>query len=51
MDIYTPRYRWMHTQDEVKAWYRELGFESIKTTEVRQWGFGVVGTKPLVSAQ
>jgi ubiquinone/menaquinone biosynthesis C-methylase UbiE len=49
MDIYTPRYRWMHTQDEVKSWYRELGFESIKTTEVRQWGFGVVATKPLVS--
>jgi SAM-dependent methyltransferase len=46
MDIYTPRYRWMHTQDEVKGWYRDLGLESIKTTEVRQWGFGVVGTKP-----
>jgi SAM-dependent methyltransferase len=46
MDIYTPRYRWMHTQDEVQGWYRELGFEAIKTTEVRKWGFGVVGTKP-----
>lgn len=49
MDIYTPRYRWMHTQDEVKGWYRELGLESIKTTEVREWGFGVVGTKPRAS--
>ncbi len=46
MDIYTPTYRWMHTQDEVKGWYRELGFESVKTTEVRKWGFGVVATKP-----
>ncbi|MEX2545815.1 MAG: methyltransferase domain-containing protein [Phycisphaeraceae bacterium] len=46
LDIYTPRYRWMHTQDEVKGWYRELGFEDIKTTEVRDWGFGVVATKP-----
>ncbi len=51
MDIYTPSYRWMHTQDEVKGWYRELGLESIKTTEVRQWGFGVVGTKPLAPAR
>ncbi|MEX2204978.1 MAG: class I SAM-dependent methyltransferase [Myxococcota bacterium] len=46
MDIYTPRYRWMHTQDEVHGWYRELGFEAIKTSEVRKWGFGVVATKP-----
>ena len=51
MDIYTPRYRWMHTQDEVKGWYRELGFESIKTTEVRKWGFGVVATKPWARAR
>ena len=50
MDIYTPRYRWMHTQDEVKGWYSELGLESIKTTEVRLWGFGVVGTKPKASS-
>lgn len=46
MDIYTPRYRWMHTQDEVHGWYRELGLEQIKTSEVRDWGFGVVGTVP-----
>lgn len=43
MDIYTPRYRHMHTQDEVKGWYRALGMTDIATTEVRDWGFGVVG--------
>jgi len=46
MDIYTPRYRWMHTQDEVHGWYRDMGLQDVKTTEVRLWGFGVVGTKP-----
>jgi len=48
MDMYTPRYRWMHTQDEVHGWYRDLGLQEVKTTEVRLWGFGVVGTKPKV---
>jgi len=37
-------------QDQVHGWYRELGYESIKTSEVCQWGFGVVGTKPAPSA-
>lgn len=46
MDMYTPRYRSMHTQDEVHGWYRDLGLQEIRTTEVRLWGFGVVGTKP-----
>ena len=46
MDIYTPRYRWMHTQDELHRWYRDLGLSDVKTTEVRKWGFGVVGTAP-----
>ena len=49
MDIYTPRYRWMHSQDEVKQWYQTLGFEDVKVTEVRDWGFGVVGTRPATS--
>jgi 2-polyprenyl-3-methyl-5-hydroxy-6-metoxy-1,4-benzoquinol methylase len=43
LDIYTPRYRWMHTQEEVHGWYQELGLKNIKTTEVRKWGFGVLG--------
>ncbi|UCG16680.1 MAG: methyltransferase domain-containing protein [Phycisphaerales bacterium] len=47
LDHYTPRYRWEHTQDEVKGWYRELGLTDIVTTEVRDWGFGVVGRKPI----
>jgi SAM-dependent methyltransferase len=43
LDIYTPRYRWMHTQEEVHGWYRDLGLRQIRTTEVRRWGFGVLG--------
>ena len=44
-DIYTPAYRWMHTQDEVRGWYEDLGLEDIETTEVRDWGFGMVGVR------
>ena len=46
LDHYTPRYRWEHTQAEVHGWYREMGLENIATTEVREWGFGVVGRRP-----
>ena len=45
LDIYTPRYRWMHSQTEVKCWFREMGYVSAETTEVREWGFGVLGVK------
>jgi SAM-dependent methyltransferase len=46
MDHYTPRYRWEHTQQEVHGWYRSLGLEAIRTTEEREWGFGVMARKP-----
>lgn len=45
-DIYTPRYRWMHSQEEVKSWYQEIALTDIRTTEVRDWGFGVLGVYP-----
>ncbi len=46
MDIYTPRYRFMHTQEEVKGWYAEYDMADVVTSEVRDWGFGVVGRLP-----
>ena len=46
MDIYTPRYRHMHTQDEVTGWYNDLGLTDITTTEVRDWGFGMKACRP-----
>ena len=46
LDHYTARYRWEHTQEEVHGWYRDMGLEDIATTEVREWGFGVVGRRP-----
>ena len=49
MDIYTPRYRFMHTQEEVKGWYAEYDMLEVETTEVRDWGFGVVGRLPASS--
>jgi SAM-dependent methyltransferase len=46
LDHYTPRYRWEHTPEEVKGWYRDLGYERIEQTEDRAWGFGVAATRP-----
>ena len=46
LDHYTPRYRWEHTPEEVKGWYRELGYERIEQTEDRAWGFGVAASRP-----
>jgi 2-polyprenyl-3-methyl-5-hydroxy-6-metoxy-1,4-benzoquinol methylase/uncharacterized protein YbaR (Trm112 family) len=46
LDSYTPRYRWLHTPDEVHGWFREHGFEEIKTTEEGREGFGVVARRP-----
>ena len=50
MDHYTPRYRWEHTQEEVQGWYKELGLIDVRVTEVRDWGFGMVGSRPRASA-
>jgi len=47
MDIYTPRYRHMHTQDEVRGWYTDLGLPDIATTEIRDWGFGMKACRPI----
>jgi 2-polyprenyl-3-methyl-5-hydroxy-6-metoxy-1,4-benzoquinol methylase len=46
LDHYTPRWRWEHTPEEVKGWYRELGYEQIEQTEDREWGFGVAASNP-----
>jgi hypothetical protein len=46
LDHYTPRWRWEHTPEEVKGWYRELGYEQIEQTEDREWGFGVAASRP-----
>jgi len=46
LDHYTPRWRWEHTPEEVKGWYRELGYDRIEQTEDRDWGFGVAASRP-----
>jgi SAM-dependent methyltransferase len=46
LDSYTPRYRWLHTPDEVRGWYLEHGFTDIKVTEQGQHGFGVAARRP-----
>lgn len=47
LDHYTPRYRWEHTPAELSAWYEELGFSEIQTTELTEYGFGVLARRPL----
>jgi SAM-dependent methyltransferase len=46
LDRFTPRYRWVHTPEDVHGWYRELGLADIVTTEEREWGFGVAARRP-----
>ena len=46
LDSYTPRYRWLHTPDEVQGWYLEHGFTDIRVTEEGQHGFGVAARAP-----
>lgn len=38
---------WEHTPEALSAWYRELGFSDIKTTQLTQWGFGVLARRPV----
>jgi SAM-dependent methyltransferase/uncharacterized protein YbaR (Trm112 family) len=49
LDHYTPRYRWEHTPEELSGWYRDLGFTDIRTTELTEWGFGVLARRPAVA--
>lgn len=44
-DFFTPRYRWEHTPDELRAWYAELGFIDVQMTESERDGFGMIGIK------
>jgi SAM-dependent methyltransferase/uncharacterized protein YbaR (Trm112 family) len=50
LDSFTPRYRWVHTPEEVHRWYEELGFVLPRTTERGEWGFGVVARRPSAEA-
>jgi SAM-dependent methyltransferase/uncharacterized protein YbaR (Trm112 family) len=49
LDSYTPRYRWLHTPEELSSWYAEHGFTDITVTERGQHGFGVAARKPSIS--
>ncbi len=42
----TPRYRWVHTPEEVHDWFEELGFVEITNTDQGTWGFGVAARRP-----
>lgn len=35
-DWYSPRFQWLHTEDEVKRWFRDLGFDDVKRMPERK---------------
>lgn len=49
LDSYTPRYRWLHTPEELSNWYVEHGFTDVNVTERGPHGFGVAARKPPIS--
>lgn len=50
LDFFLPRYRWEHTPDEVRGWYRDLGFVDMKVTKEEAAGFGMIARRPAVPA-
>jgi SAM-dependent methyltransferase len=46
LDHYTPQWRWEHTPEEIKGWYRDLGYDDIEQTEDHPWGIGMAATRP-----
>lgn len=44
-DFWTPRYRWEHTQEQLAAWFSEVGFSDVQVTEVGVNGFGAVAVR------
>jgi 2-polyprenyl-3-methyl-5-hydroxy-6-metoxy-1,4-benzoquinol methylase len=51
LDSYTPRYRWVHTPDELRGWYEQHGLTNITLTEEGPHGFGVAARRlPIASA-
>lgn len=46
LDSYTPRYRWLHSPEELSDWYKQHGFSDITVTERGTHGFGVAARKP-----
>jgi 2-polyprenyl-3-methyl-5-hydroxy-6-metoxy-1,4-benzoquinol methylase len=41
-DLYTPRYRWVHTHEEVAAWFESLGFRDIHVSQEDRDGIGTI---------
>lgn len=46
LDFFVPRYRWEHTPEEVRDWFRELGFVDMKLTKEEAAGFGMIARRP-----
>ena len=45
LDSLTPEFRWVHTQDEVRAWFNKYNFNNVKTTAIEKFGFNIIGIK------
>ena len=45
LDGITPEFRWIHTQDEVTAWFYKYNFNNIEITTIEDFGFNIIGCK------
>jgi 2-polyprenyl-3-methyl-5-hydroxy-6-metoxy-1,4-benzoquinol methylase len=45
-DFFSPRYRWEHNPEEVRAWFSDAGFVDVEQTEIERDGFGMLGHRP-----
>ena len=45
LDWFTPEFRWEHSEEDVKSWFREAGLEDVEISEHNHWGFNAIGIK------
>lgn len=48
VDMFSPIYQHRHTEEEVLAWYKELGFMNVGISYQEEYGFGAKGDKPVL---
>jgi ubiquinone/menaquinone biosynthesis C-methylase UbiE len=49
VDMFSPIYQHRHTEQEVLAWYKELGFLNVDISYQEEYGFGARGDKRILA--
>jgi len=45
LDWFTPEFRWEHTHDEARSWFRSLDYTSVEITTEDTFGFNITGVR------